>query len=200
LATEEDSVPLPRLTLTSNAEWLGIIDRVLAGDREARVTLWVQVGFYVERVVALPHSALNKDDKARRRIAFLVMIELEGKSFAKLKEWRNRQARKRDHASWWRWIQMLSRSVAIDYLRVQTQSVTRRDASSDRPDRPKPQAEALPLLHDTPDDASSHPTQPTEAMLYELLARFQSTKNIDESTVEITEVRRTAFGEGTMTD
>jgi hypothetical protein len=128
---QEDQMPRsqsPRLR--PNPDWPPIIDDVLGSNADAhkvaRVILWQEVGLYVERVATLPIGPLNDDEDARRDIGLSVLKKLEGRSNLHLKEWRARQRRKQDHASWWGWIKTVARCVSIDYARTSRLNVARR--------------------------------------------------------------------------
>jgi len=114
------------LTLIQNAEWLPIVDRVLGGDETARSVTWLQTSYFVERRLRLPLGPLSNDEDVRRDIAVKVLAKLEANDRAHLREWRQRQERRRDHASWWSLIKRVAVRVAIDYCRTSRRNVARR--------------------------------------------------------------------------
>jgi hypothetical protein len=120
-----------RLRLHPNAYWPGIIDRLLgqatdADHKAARETMWVEVEQYVVHAARLPIGPLNEDEDARRDVAVSVLRKLEQGQFRHLREWRQRQRRGTDHASWWGWIQLMAWSLGIDLARGSRQNVARR--------------------------------------------------------------------------
>lgn len=119
------------MRLHPNADWPGIIDRLLGddmhADREAaRETMWVEVQHYVVHLARLPIGPLNEDEDARRDIAVSLLRRLEQGQFRHVREWRRRQRRGEDHASWWGWIQLMASSLGIDLARGSRQNVARR--------------------------------------------------------------------------
>jgi hypothetical protein len=175
-------VPATYIELIPSARWPAIVDAVLTDDPGARAVLWVQVGFYVERIAKLPIGPLSEDEEARRDIALKVMSKLEGKSFANLKEWRRREARKQDHASWWTWIKTVSRCAAVDHARVSRENIARR---GDNFEWVKVQTTDPFLLSDTLNGMSSFPGPLDAPDLYDMLVEFQDTRSIDRSMDDI---------------
>lgn len=121
-------MPTTFLKLIPNPDWPAIADRVLSGEPQARAIMWMQVGFFVERIANLPLGPLTTDEDARRDIALKVLSKLEANDRANLREWRNRQLRQQDHASWWTLVRSMSRRIAIDYARTCKRNVGRRGA------------------------------------------------------------------------
>jgi hypothetical protein len=123
--------------LHPNADWPGIIDRLL-GDgsdderKAARETMWVQVQHYVVERARLPIGPLNEDKDARRDIAVSLLRRLEQRQFHHVKEWRRRQQRGQSHASWWGLIYRMAYQLGIDLARLSRQNLAPREAKQFR--------------------------------------------------------------------
>lgn len=120
-----------RLKLHPNADWAGIVDRLLGGgtrtdQAKARETMWVEVEQYVVKLARLPIGPLNEDEDARRTIAVNLLRRLEQREFRHVREWRQRQQRRKDHTSWWGWIQLMAWSLGIDFARGSRQNIAPR--------------------------------------------------------------------------
>jgi hypothetical protein len=115
---------------STDPTWLQIIDDLLDGAQNkqavARTTLWCEVLHYVELCARLPIGPLSEDGDARREIGDRVLKKLEANDHALLRDWRDRQRRKRDHSSWWAFIKMVTRHRAIEYARCSSLNVARR--------------------------------------------------------------------------
>jgi hypothetical protein len=119
------------LRLHPNADWPGIIDRLLgrgthAEHKAARETMWVEVQHYVVYCARLPIGPLNEDEEARRDIAVSLLRRLEHDDFRHVREWKRRQRSGQDHAAWWGWVQLMASSLGIDFARGSRQNVARR--------------------------------------------------------------------------
>jgi hypothetical protein len=112
--------------LIPNPAWLAIVDRVLAREPAARNTMWVQAGFFVERMAKLPIGPFTRDQEARRDIALKVLTKLEANQHAFLAAWRARHHEGRNASGWWTMVQMLARSAGIDFARVSRQNTAPR--------------------------------------------------------------------------
>lgn len=117
------------LRLRPDAEWPGIIDRVLEGaspaeQDAAREILWVDVSNYVVQCRNLPIGPLNEDEDARRDIAVCVLRKLELASYKELRKWRAGNRAK--GGSWWRFIRWVTIKLSIDFARTSRQNVARR--------------------------------------------------------------------------
>jgi len=123
--------PCTSLRLHSNAEWLGIVDRLLGGgtraeQESARTTMWVEVQYYVEHCVRLPIGPLKEDEEVRRDIAIRVLEKLAQGDYHHVRSWRERQRSGEDRASWWGLIGICANSISIDVARCSRQNVAPR--------------------------------------------------------------------------
>lgn len=120
---------IPRLV--PNKHWLGIVDRLLgegtdAEQVDARETMWLEVERYVVRFARLPIGPLADDPDVRLDIAARLLRRLEQGDFRHVRLWRERQRYRQDGASWWGWISMMTRSLAIDVARGSRQNLASR--------------------------------------------------------------------------
>jgi hypothetical protein len=88
--------------------------------------MWVEVQHYVVYCAKLPIGPLNEDEDARRDIAVSLLRRLEQDQFGHVREWRRRQRRRTDHASWWGWIGLMAWSLGIDFARGSRQNIAQR--------------------------------------------------------------------------
>lgn len=119
------------LKLHPNADWPGIVDRLLgsgtpAEQDRARTTMWVEVQYYVEHYVHLPIGPLREDDEVRRDIALRVLEKLAQRDYQHIRSWRERQRTGEDRASWWGLISMCTNSISIDVARCSRQNIAPR--------------------------------------------------------------------------
>lgn len=120
-----------RPRLHPSADWPDIIDQLLDSpkprDRDnARVTMWVEVVHYVVRRARLPLGPLSDDEEIRHDVAVRVLERLERDGNRRIREWRDRQRARRDHASWWGWILRMAWSISIDLARGSRQNIASR--------------------------------------------------------------------------
>ena len=120
-----------RPRLHPSADWPDIIDQLLDSpqprDRDnARVTMWVEVVHYVVRRARLPLGPLNDDEEIRHDVAVRVLERLERDGNKRIRQWRERQREKRDHATWWGWILRVACSTSIDLARGSRQNIASR--------------------------------------------------------------------------
>lgn len=118
-----------RFTLLPNEKWPELVDRLLEGNNLERETawntMWVEVDHFVLRCAKLPIAKLNDDDDALRDIAVRVMKRLERNNFQHLRTWRRKQGQPRAQV-WWRYIDTVAYTVAVDYARTSRQNLARR--------------------------------------------------------------------------
>ena len=159
----------------TDGQWLNIIDELLGCDRKkqqaARETMWCEVLHYVEHSARLKIGPLSDDEDARREIGDRVLKKLEANDYAHLRDWRDRQRRCRDHASWWAFIKMITRHRAIEFARSCSLNVARRGEPFQwvRVDVIDPV-----VFDETP--SSEFLSHCPESVLYDYLARFQRSR------------------------
>jgi hypothetical protein len=162
-------------THRTDEQWVKIIDDLLGDARKereaARSVVWSEVLHFVVHSARLEIGPLREDEEVRRDIGVRVLKKLESNDYAHLREWRARQLRKRDHASWWGFIKLVTRHRAIEYVRTCSLNVARRGD----PFKWVRVEVADPVIFDESLDASMeflmHCTEPA---LYDYLDRFQS--------------------------
>lgn len=119
-----------RTGLLPNQDWPGIIDRLLGAGTQAeqvaaRETMWIEVQRYVVRFARLPIGPLTEDLEVRLDIAVSLLRRLEQGGCRHVRIWRERH-RQRQAASWWGWIGLMTRTLAIDVARCSRQNLARR--------------------------------------------------------------------------
>lgn len=153
----------------STAQWLKIVEDVLAGNRIARDAMWCQVLQYIEHVVRLDIGPLSDDKEVRRDLAVRVLEKLEANDHKHLRRWMDRQRHGTDGCSWWGFITMVARCRAIDYARTSSRNVARRGEPFEwvriEPEDPAVLIERL--------ESSAFPGSYSELDLYHRLVRFQ---------------------------
>ena len=121
--------PSRRFTLLPNEKWPELVDRLLEGTPQERetawTTMWVEVDHFVIRCAKLPIAKLNDDEDAVRDIAVRVMKRLERNNYQHLRTWRRKQGQPRAQV-WWRYIDTVAYTVAVDYARTSRQNLARR--------------------------------------------------------------------------
>jgi hypothetical protein len=122
--------PPRRIAMTTSArwdgQWLKIIEDLLAGDKDARATMWRRVFQHIEHLVRLDIGPLSDDKEVRRDIAVRVLGKLEANEHRNLRAWVDRQRRGTDSCSWWGFINVVARRCAIDHARTSSRNIARR--------------------------------------------------------------------------
>ncbi len=123
-------MPFKRTRLPNEA-WPKIVDQILDGAtpdvREAaRSKMWVEVVYYITEEAKLPIGPLRDDDEARRNIAMRVLERLESQDYQHLRTWRKRQRAQQEHSAWWRYIQVVAKTIAIDVARGSRENTGKR--------------------------------------------------------------------------
>ncbi len=156
---------------SSTAQWLKIMEDLLAGDRSARNTMWYQVLQYIEHSVRLDIGPLSDDKEVRRDLAFRVLGKLEANDCKHLREWMDRHRRGSDGCSWWGFVKMVTRRCAIDYARTSSRNVARRGEPFQwvrvEPEDPR-------VLDERRESSAELLGYASESELYNRLARFQA--------------------------
>jgi hypothetical protein len=104
--------------IIDKAQWPTIVEQVLAGSRDARALLRMQVEFYVECIFRPTLVRLAGDPTAVHALARQVIAQLEHADDAMLRAWLDRHQCGRDVSGWWKLVQAVARRCALDHARL----------------------------------------------------------------------------------